>query len=406
MYLWVVNSMVEARTRSAVLNAFKSMITPKFLAVSTALFLGLFFLVSSDRLHRNIYYLFVLLPFLAVLFRRPIIPVARTRTLRFILLLFAFLFCSLFWSEGVDHEVVFNVLRKEVITVCFVLVVAWLWQQRYQDYLLIGLLAGAFLGVWLSIYNFYVVDGHPWNARLEGIGRGEHAIKSPVMYGAVLVTLFGSMSDKVFKNKNVKLWAYCAMVSYLMFIILSQTRGVLIATSAAFLFILVLRKKHKQIAALAVLVGLAIMYAYTEGIFERMHTLHDARWDIWAQSLAIWSKSPILGYGIYPEQVILLATGQSYPHPHNIFLSHLLYGGVVGLLLLLCLMASLFYSSLTLWREQLNILPLGLFIYFLFVGLFDFSTLIRSADVEWVFFWWLVAIVVASEGDVTRKVPR
>ena len=301
--------MVEAGARSAVHNALKSMTTPKFLAVSTALFLGLFFLVSSDRLHRNIYYLFVLLPFLFVLCRRPIIAVANTRTLRFVQLLFAFLFCSLLWSEGVDDEVVFNVLRKEIITVCFVLVVAWLWQKGYENYLLVGLMLGAFLGVWLSIYSFYFIDGHPWTMRLEGIGRGEHAIKSPVMYGAVLITLFGVISQTLLTKKNVKLWACCAMVSYLIFIVLSQTRGVLISTSGAFVLILALRKQYKQIAILAGLVGLAIMYAYTEGVFERMHTLHDPRWDIWEQSLAMWAQQPILGYGIYPEQVIVLASG-------------------------------------------------------------------------------------------------
>jgi O-antigen ligase len=393
--------MVEVGARSAVHNVLKSMTTPKFLAVSTALFLGLFFLVSSDRLHRNIYYLFVLVPFLFVLCRRPIIAVVKARTLIFILLLFSFLLCSLLWSEGVDDEVVFNVLRKEIITVCFVLVVAWLWQQGYKNYLLVGLMLGAFLGAWLSIYNFYFFDGNLWTTRLEGIGRGEHAIKSPVMYGAVLITLFGVMSQQLPVTRNIKLWAYCAMVSYLIFIVLSQTRGVLISISGAFLLVLVLRRQYKQIAALTVLAGLVVLYAYSEGIFERMHTLHDVRWDIWAQSLTIWSERPVLGYGIYPEQVIVLASGQSFPHPHNIFLSHLLYGGVVGLLLLLCLMASLLYSSLKLWREESNILPLGLCVYFLLVGLFDFSTLIRSADVEWVFCWWLVAIVIASEGKET-----
>lgn len=387
------------------INIFYRIVSTKFLAVSTALFLALFFIVSSDRIHRNFYYLLVLLPFFVVFLREIPRELIQTRSFRIVLLFFAYFLLSLFWSDGVDGEVIYDVVRKEVLTAFFVLIVALLWYKGYQSYLMFGLVAGATLGVWLSIYDFYIQGGHSLSIRLEGIGRGEHSIKSSVMYGAVLLSFMGFWGEKNGKFV-VTYWVMTFIVtaSLLTFIVLTQSRGVLLSAVIAYVGVLLLRKRYKQISLFMVLAVAFIFYVYYEGAFVRMLSFDSARYAIWAQVLQQALDSLVIGYGIFPEQVIVIPGGRSFVHPHSIYLAHLLYGGVIGLSLLLFLMGSLLVSSWRLWSDKQDILPLGLVFYFLLIALFDFSTLIRSADVEWIFFWWLVALIVAAEADTAKPV--
>ena len=365
----------------------------QFLAVSMSFFLAMFFFVPSNSIHRNFYYILVLLPYLFVFFGDKPVELLKTRTIKILYLFLLYFLVSLFWSQGPDIDAVYNIVRKELLVLFFVISLAWLWNQGYQENLLRGLLLGAFVGVLLSIYYYYIHLGNDWQSRLEGFDRGGHAIKSPVMYGAVLVTLFCCL-DKI---KRYRWLAYIAMILFLLFVLLSQTRGILIAILASISVCLLLKGQVRTILAMLVAALIVLAYAYYADIFSRMLTLQDVRYEIWQQAFRDWSLHPIFGFGIYPEREVLLASGVSYVHPHNIFISHLLYGGIVGLTLLILVWLSICFSAFRCWFSQRDLLPVGLFFYFTWVGLFDFSTLIKSADVEWVFFWFMVALIVAYE---------
>ncbi len=365
----------------------------QFLAVSMSFFLAMFFFIPSDSIHRNFYYILVLLPYLFVFFDNKPVELLKTRTIKILYLFLLYFLVSLLWSQGPDIDAVYNIVRKELLVLFFIISLAWLWNQGYQEYLLRGLLLGAFIGVLLSIYYYYIHLGNDWQSRLEGFDRGGHAIKSPVMYGAVLVTLFCCL-DKI---KRYRWLAYIAMMLFLVFVLLSQTRGILIATLASISACLLLKGKIRTILAMLVAAIIGLAYAYYADIFSRMLTLQDVRYEIWQQALRDWSLHPIFGFGIYPEREVILPSGVSYVHPHNIFISHLLYGGIVGLTLLILVWLSICFSAFRCWLNQRDLLPLGLFFYSTWVGLFDFSTLIKSADVEWIFFWFMVALIIAYE---------
>jgi len=365
----------------------------QFLAVSMSFFLAMFFFVPSNSIHRNFYYILVLLPYLFVFFGDKPVELLKTRTIKILYLFLLYFLVSLFWSQGPDIDAVYNIVRKELLVLFFVISLAWLWNQGYQENLLRGLLLGAFVGVLLSIYYYYIHLGNDWQSRLEGFDRGGHAIKSPVMYGAVLVTLFCCL-DKI---KRYRWLAYIAMILFLLFVLLSQTRGILIAILASISVCLLLKGQVRTILAMLVAALIVLAYAYYADIFSRMLTLQDVRYEIWQQAFRDWSLHPIFGFGIYPEREVVLSSGVSYVHPHNIFISHLLYGGIVGLTLLILVWLSICFSAFRCWFSQRDLLPVGLFFYFTWVGLFDFSTLIKSADVEWVFFWFMVALIVAYE---------
>ena len=365
----------------------------KFLAVSMSFFLAMFFFVPSNSIHRNFYYILVLLPYLFIFFGDKPVELLKTRTIKILYLFLLYFLVSLFWSQGPDIDAVYNIVRKELLVLFFVISLAWLWNQGYQENLLRGLLLGAFVGVLLSIYYYYIHLGNDWQSRLEGFDRGGHAIKSPVMYGAVLVTLFCCL-DKI---KRYRWLAYIAMILFLVFVLLSQTRGILIAILASISVCLLLKGQVRTILAMLVAALIVLAYAYYADVFSRMLTLQDVRYEIWQQAFRDWSLHPIFGFGIYPEREVVLSSGVSYVHPHNIFISHLLYGGIVGLTLLILVWLSICFSAFRCWFSQRDLLPVGLFFYFTWVGLFDFSTLIKSADVEWVFFWFMVALIVAYE---------
>lgn len=364
-----------------------------WLALSTGLFLSLFFLLPSERWHRNFYYLAVLLPYLGLVLRgQARLSLPRPALLAIGLLAF-YLSLTLLWSSAFTLEHLANLLRKSLLVLTFVSLLIWLCQQGHQHTLILCLLIGAGLGAVLSIGQFYLLQGHPLSDRLEGIGRGGHAIKTPVMYATVLIALVATQLER----RTLPLTVCVSLAGlYLLVPLLSQSRGVLAVTVLVIAILLLLRGYYRALVTLLLLcalLGLSLLYFSDQ--FERMLTLADPRYPLWQACLQQWWQHPWFGTGIYPEKSQLI-NNFYYAHPHNVLLSHLLYGGLVAAGLLLFLWGYLLYRAWLGWYRQRQLLGLALLLYGLGVMLFDFSNLFKNADVEWLFFWLPVACILAT----------
>lgn len=380
--------------RKLLVNAWDFIISPQGIACNTAFFLGLLFVQLENQLHRNFYYLFVLVPFLLVAIRHPPRELLRTTTFRLTMFFFVYFSLSLFWGTGVSGEVIFDVIRKELMITSFILLIAWLDRREYVLYLLIGMAIGAVFSSCIALYLYYIVESHTLGERLIGLGKGGHPIKSATIYGVALIILF----SYPYKMRLNKIFLLIVSVSSMVFILLAQSRGVVLTLLAVYIVALILTKKTKQLIGVAVvLIGL-ITCVYLGGNMGRYSSLEFVRYGIWMQAFAQAGESLVFGYGIYPEQAITVpSSGTVYVHPHNVFVSHLLYGGVPGLLVLVLLVGSLVRSSWRAWVRDGNVMLILLLVYFIGCGSFDYSTLIRSAGVEWLLFWLAVGFVVAYE---------
>jgi O-antigen ligase len=255
----------------------------------------------------------------------------------------------------------------------------------------------------IAPYLFYIIEGHSLAERLEGLGKGGHAIKSPTISGVALVSLLTYAYSASVKKYIVLI----VTVSSLVFILLAQSRGIVLSLLVVHIVALLLTRNTKQLVAVVVIFVSLVTYAYLGGTMGHFSSFEFVRGGIWLEAITMARESLILGYGIYPEQAITVpAHGMAYVHPHNIFISHLLYGGVLGLSVLLFLVGSLIRSSWKAWVKDGNLMLILLVIYFLAVAMFDYSTLIRSPDVEWLLFWWAVGLVVAYEARANVVIER
>lgn len=366
--------------------------SPRGLAFSAAVFMSLFFLALGSRVHRDFYYLFLLLPFLLFFAREATRELFKTYTFQFAALFFTYFIMSLFWSQGLNAEAGFEIVRKSLLTACFVLIIAWIYRKGFLNYLFIGMTIGAVLSTWLALYFFYLVEGHVLAERVVGLGKSGHPINSSVLYG---VALIACLTYK--QNPLGKIVAALVVISTLTFIILAQSRGVILSLLAVYIVMLILTRRLKQLLVFSIIFGGIFTYAYRGGSFGRLLTIDTPRYDIWLYALSKAKESIFFGYGIYPQQVITLPNLGTFVHPHNVFISHLLYGGVIGVLILLLLVGLLLKFSWQAWIQEKDGMLLALTLYFIGIASFDYSTLIHSADVEWLFFWWVVGLIVGCE---------
>lgn len=130
------------------------------------------------------------------------------------------------------------------------------------------------------------------------------------------------------------------------------------------------------------------------GLFARADA---GRWQLWSILVGEWLDCGLwLGCGVKHRTVQMLASGQSIPHPHSIFLSLGVFGGLVALLIFLALMGAVLHRA---WRHRD---PWGLYLLAGLVGLnFDGTKLIGNPDELWL----LVLLPAALIGNPRGSPP-
>jgi len=118
---------------------------------------------------------------------------------------------------------------------------------------------------------------------------------------------------------------------------------------------------------------------------------------IWASSIEKTNESPFIGLGISTDERIVSTNMRRYEHPHSILTSTYHYGGLLAVILLICLIASSASGSNVLARTELWIIASSLLVYSLVALSFDGNQLLTKVDQTWVTFWLSLAILAALQ---------
>jgi O-antigen ligase len=152
--------------------------------------------------------------------------------------------------------------------------------------------------------------------------------------------------------------------------------------------------------ALALLAAVLAVHLYDPSIIgDAVQHMADRGWsqrlDIWQQSLQMIREAPLFGHGL----TALLPRAKDQ-FPHDLYLSTWLYGGAVGLALLL---ASLLLVARGLWRaapvgavagwERLSLAGMG--VCTCVVGLTDLSQVVKGPGPLWYIVWLPLAMSIA-----------
>jgi len=372
-----------------------------YFPLALLLFLGGFYVIPDSKWHNNIYYTFLLLPFVIVYPWKTIRSRLSSPVMATASLLILYLMLSLLWSPVEDtgdyrkaisglYVFIFLLLGTEVL----------LRQPDFFERLF------HWLG-WLivitgpaSIWWFY--RNHPFpDARLITLGRLDHPGWTAVMYG--FVGLYHFLGILQTRDSSWRRWlpsSLAALVA-LVVMLLGQSRGVLAALLITLLIGALLIRQWRYWLLLALLTMVFFLLVLWWDV-DLLRIINRGSWDsfrleIWRQAVALIWQSPVLGYGILEDHSYITSNGRTHPHPHNILLAACLYGGVFAGSLLLFLLVLVLYQGWLFWGRNQDIRPLLITIFGLVYMMTDDYKILSSPWPNWLYFWLPVVWAINHE---------
>ncbi|MBD3645980.1 MAG: O-antigen ligase family protein [Pseudomonadales bacterium] len=154
-------------------------------------------------------------------------------------------------------------------------------------------------------------------------------------------------------------------------------------------------KTYLLIAGIVVLTLVSGIVWYTDYHEELLRRSTSFRPEIWS---TFWNKiitgNTLFGAGANAGSEIQPGP-YVFDHPHNIYVATLYYGGVIGLLLLLAMLAFAIYGALQLRDPSQRNLILTCLTFSLIALAFDGDRLLVKVDYSWVLFWLPLAMVLS-----------
>jgi O-antigen ligase len=318
------------------------------------------------------------------------------------LLYIVFMIFTIFWAEGFSSELLLKYSRRGFTLFTFLIITAYLLirDKDYLDVLFKWSCRFAGIFAFFSIIWFYFSYGISGYGRLISIG----PLDNPILAGNVFagMALVSHYHFSLTKNKRMheRLESLFIFMAILTFVLLTQSRGPLIALFATMLFCSVLVRDFKFLLSLPILVGV-LFITKTFNFFDPFSLISRGdsyRFAIWEQVWSFFLEKPFLGYGLgglRPE--ILIEPDIHIAHAHNIFLANLLDGGVVALGLLLAVLLMSAYWAFVHFKKSGNVTLVSLVLFAALSNMTDGYTLIMSPGYQWIYFWMPIAIISAFE---------
>lgn len=383
-----------------------------WLEFAVVIFIMMQFLMPSFFVYSFWFYLSVALPYLVYL--RKNLQFQWLKQKDFIILAMLFLYCAVHSTYFVAIEVAdFDIVRHCLLNAIFVAVMVK-FHAKQKDFLQLMrlLLVVLIVGAIISLVIFVIKYEN--NLRLEPFAQNNHAILGANIYSAF--ALAGSVLLCFSKSKSDKILSVVALLLTLLIVLLTQSRGALIAFGFGVCVLLLCKKQY-----IALLIGGTIsaslgfdLWSYK---FSSVAILpFDSYYDIILQSLSrrshrteIWSlawdliqRKPWFGYGLQAN----FPYGYAGVHPHNLFISTWYYTGIFGAVLLVATTIAALINLYKNRHQPLGLAGLLLLAHGIVACLTDQGQLMKSPAPLWFIFWWGVAIAYSFNCQKMQKVEQ
>lgn len=360
----------------------------------TLIFCAFFFL--NTEAHRVLYY--ICLPvFIFYLFSAKAYfqVLARSHLLLVLAALSFYAIVSIFWSGESNADSIFRVIKSVFFLSVYSMTIIFLLLENkgfFAKYLDIFLHVAAIAAVAMFLYD-YIYPDNAW--RLQGLGRVENSVLCAIVYGLCLIFLLYRPGGTLFSGKKHRcLLIFLYATLYLIVLVLTYSRGPLLAFCATILVSLAFHRKWSILVPI-VLAGLtlAVLQFTTDGLLPASYARGDShRFDIWRQGYDIWMQHFWIGTGFASEYTFRIPGYklEEWSSTHNLALGTAMYGGVIGLGLLLCAAA---LSAKIAWQQvrMKHFFPALWLIYILIISQFQFHSLFTNLSVEWLALWTAMA---------------
>lgn len=384
-----------------------------FLFILYIFFILGFFFFPTSKLHSVYFYVAVMFPFLILVFMRKVdLRLFFSSRIFFLTTIFLFyMVATIFWAEQFVLPDLFKYGRRAFYVLIFIAVTIHLY-RTYPNFLprLLQLLFWATVIAGIANIIFYYGQ-HPFpDARLSGYGRLENPIQASSIYGIAFIACVLFIKQQ--SNVKAKLLYLAALLFMFSYILLSQSRGPLIAlaiTMFAWGCFDLFRSKDVQSnyhitifgVGLAVsVVGVMLFVVYPE-FFQSFVSRGGGgvgyRLEIWGHFVAEAKNALWLGHGLNTNTHIVLSDGTAIQNPHGFYVGTLFYGGAIGLFLMLSMVASALLVGFVRARDPRGLALASMFLFGAICVAADGYTLLQHPKPYWLFFLLPLALIAASE---------
>jgi O-antigen ligase len=382
-----------------------------FLPASYAILILGFFLFPSSKSISNYFYLAVAFPFLILIFLKKVDlrSLFSSRTFLLIAIYLIYMFCTLFWAENLGMSDLLKWGRRVLYILIFLSVTVHL-TRSYPTFLhrLLVLLCWTAAAVAIANISFYYRQ-HPFpSTRLFGYGLLYMPFKASSLYGIIAIACtYLVLHQRAVRIKLLYLGLLLISFSYML---LAQSRTSLLAlVFAMIVWQLSVWMRHKEDKSkrrnkvLTVLIVIAaasaVLFVAYPGFFAEVFLKGHSpnRLKLWGNILARVEKAPWFGYGLTADPRTIVSHGRILSNPHSVYIGTLLYGGIVGLSLFIAVVLSALWQGFIRLRNPMSLTSATMVLYgTLCIGLHG-NMIIQHVKPFWLFFWFPVALVVASE---------
>lgn len=347
-------------------------------------FIAGFFFFPSAKMQNSFFY-YILIPFFILNIQqmqwreafknKHFYPIAAYLTYTII---------SCFWSSNFTSSGLFDVISHVIYLMVFYMMVSLILQlppimlkKLLNLFLIVASISGA-----ISIVMWYAHN--PFNTRLFGYFRATHPILADWAYGIPAVILCYQFITQ--KENKKSLVALLAALPLLAFILLTQSRGPIVALAVIFT-ILAFTVRNKRSYTCILLLLLAVLINLP--MIQRIEITVPYRAYIWTTVFKNSLQHFWFGAGYLADKSVnVTSLNLVFTHAHNIYLEAFFFGGIVGLgLLLWAIIKALLIATKN--RSNPIYFVTGLtFIYGLVCVFTDGARIINNPHELWLCFWF------------------
>lgn len=322
-----------------------------------------------------------------------------------LMVLVVYLVTSGLWSEPFDWSDFFSTLVRGLLVFLFVAALAESEQRGLvQRWLASALALVGTIVAGAALIDFFV-NPPPVVNRLNGFGQLDNHNVAALMFSVVFI-----MQLKVLTSKNVgvviRLFSLIGCGVLLATIYFSDSRnawGSVALGSCVYLMAMFIRDKGRFLATLAagLVISIALILVFIsnpntrDNLIPRGDSYRIEIWEISLQRLA--ESNPVFGLGINTPDDVQVKDTRIFNHPHSMYISTLVQGGIIGFVLLLLLVAEVLSRAYLSYEDPSVKLAFGLIAVGLGSFLFDGHELVDKVGESWFLFWLPVGLLLGVE---------
>jgi len=333
----------------------------------------------------------------------------RSRTFLLVAIYLVYMFCTLFWADSFEINDLSKYGRRVLYIIIFVAIAIHLTKNYgyfFSKLMPFVFAISAFVAL-TTMVIFYLQHPFP-STRLFGYGLLDNPFQASSIYGiTVLVCTYFLLHQSSFGMRLTYLGLLLVSFSYML---LAQSRSALlplvIAMAVWQLFIWSGEKKGSGSQKRRLFIVLAIIFAGSVALFLIFPGFFDMaflsrpslyRVKLWGKLLTRIETAPWFGHGLTADPRTEISPGRILVHPHSAIMGTLLYGGVIGLLFLFAVVISALWQGFRRIEKPIDLLVASMALYAFLCIVLNGNMLIHHVKPFWLFFWFPIALVMASE---------